>query len=195
MLEHLFGSKTRYRMLKMFFRDPEKIFYVRELTRALETQINAVRRELGVLLEAGLVVETTVGKETGIKTPKKKYYKLHSGALIYPELKALLLKDSMGSEQAFLQKLKDRGGDLKFMLITGMLTGVKGAPTDLFLVGTIKERVLAKLVESYEKEFGKELRYTFMTPEEFHERRHVMDKFVFDLFEYDHVKVVNELGI
>lgn len=196
MLEHLFGSKTRYRMLKLFFRDPKKIYYVRELTRALDTQINAVRRELKVLLDSGIIVETSIEEQTGVKSkPRKKYYKINDESLLYSELKGLLLKDAMLSEQAFLNELKTKGGDIQFMMITGLFTGASEAPTDLFLVGDIKPKNLGKLIASYEKEHGKDVRYTFMTAAEFKERRHVMDKFVFDLFEHDHIKVINTLGV
>ena len=45
-LEKLFGSKTRAKLLNLFFSNPEKSFYVREMTRVIEEQIHSVRREL-----------------------------------------------------------------------------------------------------------------------------------------------------
>ena len=45
-LEKLFGSKTRTKLLSLFFGNPERSFYVREMTRVIEEQINSVRREL-----------------------------------------------------------------------------------------------------------------------------------------------------
>ena len=58
MLEYLFGSKTRVKMLKTFFAHQNKSFYVRELSRLLNSQINAVRRELELLVKAGIIKET-----------------------------------------------------------------------------------------------------------------------------------------
>lgn len=196
MLEHLFGSKTRYKMLRLFFREPAKIFYVRELTRALETQINAVRRELAVLIEAGVVVETDVKEQTGVEAnSRKKYYKLNTESLLYAELQSLLIKDVMMSEQEFLQELQQKAGDVQLLLVCGMFTGVQDAPSDLFVVGDIKERAATKLISDYERELGHLIRYTFMSAQEFADRRHIMDRFVFGLFETKHVKVVNKLGV
>ena len=37
MIEQLFGSKTRVMLLRLFLNNPEKFYYVRELTRNLDT--------------------------------------------------------------------------------------------------------------------------------------------------------------
>jgi len=65
----------------------------------------------------------------------------------------------------------------------------------LLIVGKIKPRVLAKIVEDYEKDCGFNIRYTVMTEEEFLDRRYVMDKFLYALFEADNLKVINKLGV
>ena len=54
-LDKLFGSKTRAKLLGLFFDNPEKSYYVREITRVIEEQINSVRRELNNLSALGLV--------------------------------------------------------------------------------------------------------------------------------------------
>ena len=43
-IEKLFGSKTRAKLLRLFFENPTKSFYVREMTRVICEQINSVRR-------------------------------------------------------------------------------------------------------------------------------------------------------
>src|ERR1700742_480060 len=55
MIEQLFGSKTRVKLLKMFFSNPNRSFYVREITRKIDEQINSVRRELSNLLSVGII--------------------------------------------------------------------------------------------------------------------------------------------
>ena len=46
MLEHLFGSRTRVKLLKIFLSNPDKDYFVRELTRKIKERINSARREL-----------------------------------------------------------------------------------------------------------------------------------------------------
>jgi len=46
MLKVLFTSNTRVKILKHFFLYPKDKFFIRQLTRDLDEQINGVRREL-----------------------------------------------------------------------------------------------------------------------------------------------------
>ena len=80
-------------------------------------------------------------------------------------------------------------------VLTGRFTNDSRAPSDLLVVGALKERSIAKLIADYEKELGFTIRYTLMSESEFKDRRHMMDKFLFSLFEAENVKVVNELGV
>src|ERR1700754_1672021 len=53
--EQLFGSKTRVKLLQLFYSNPNRSFYVREITRQIDEQINSVRRELANLLSVGII--------------------------------------------------------------------------------------------------------------------------------------------
>lgn len=198
MLEHLFGSKTRYRLLRFFFHNAEKAFFVRELTRALDVQINAVRREITLLIKSGLIEETDAPghideKKAGASL--RKYYRLNLGSLMYPEMQALLMKAQVLDEQVFVEALQATCGDIELLLLTGRFAGEKDVATDILLVGNLKVRNLEKAIKAYEKDIGFEIRYTTMTKEEFFERRHMMDKFLYALFEAKHMMVLNELDM
>ena len=204
MLEHLFGSKTRLKLLKLFFRDTQKAYYVREITRLIDAQINAVRRELELLIKAGLVKELDKVEEDLSKNSTKKkaagaglrkYYTLEIESILYPEMEALLIKAQTLGEQKFVDEIKTKAGDLSLFLLTGRFTGDKRAPSDMLLVGDVKERTLDRLVKKYEKDLGIEIMYTVMTTSEFEDRRHVMDKFIFSLFEGRNVKVVDKVNL
>ncbi len=202
MLEHLFGSKTRLKLLKLFFAEPEKSFYVRELTRLLDVQINAVRRELELLIAAKLLIESEGETEKKEEADDKKaglnlrkYYRLNTESILYPELQALLLKAQVLGEQKFIDELKAKAGDMKLLLVTGRFTNDERAKTDLLIVGDIEEKAVASVVARHEKEFGFEIRYTIMTEKEFYERRHMMDKFLYSLFEANHMRVVDLLKV
>ena len=55
MIDALFGSKTRVKLLHLFLNNPGKAFYVREITRLIDEQINSVRRELANMMKVGVV--------------------------------------------------------------------------------------------------------------------------------------------
>ena len=197
MLEHLFGSKTRLKLLRTFYRDPSRAYYVRELTRIMEAQINAVRRELEALRAAGLLKEidrpADLPADAGAQL--RKYYQLDTESILYPELHALLIKEKVLGEEQFIADMKNKGGEIKLFLLTGRFTQDQRAPSDMLLVGHLKERLIENLIKEYERDLGFEMRYTLMTEAEFTDRRHIMDKFIFTMFEAKHVKVVNSLGV
>src|SRR5262245_52847866 len=98
MLEHLFGSKTRVKILKLLFRQPDRPFFVRELSREIGVQINAVRRELELLSTLGIIAEKV---DAPLSDPEhagaslRKYYQLNTESLLYSELQALLIKETI----------------------------------------------------------------------------------------------------
>jgi predicted transcriptional regulator len=78
MVEQLFGSKTRVKLLGLFYSNPNRSFYVREITRKIDEQINSVRRELANLLNIGIIVSET--------TNNKLYYEVNQKFEFYEPL-------------------------------------------------------------------------------------------------------------
>ncbi len=192
MLEHLFGSKTRVKLLQILFRYPERALYVRELARLAETQLNAVRREIANLELIGILarVETKSSVEnTG--TERSKYYKLNQACLMCPELKALLVKTQVLEEQEFINRIKEKGGELDLLLLTGIFTSVADVGTDILLVGKIKSSTVDRLIKEYEDNSSLSVRYTIMDKKEFDERREIGDKFLYNVLESKHVMIVD----
>lgn len=170
MLEQLFGSKTRVDMLRLFFRNPSDSYFVREITRALDTQINAVRRELQILIDAKILVEVPDPK--GIDTEKpgaklRKYYRVNIDSPLFRELQDLILKEQVLEEQDLVQDIIDAGGNVQFLLITGRFTGAKDSPADMLIVGDIKVRTIEKMIHEYEEKYDIPIRFTVFSEEEF----------------------------
>lgn len=192
MLEHLFGSKTRVKLLRLFFAEPEKSYFVRELTRILDVQINAIRRELELLQASQIVEEVHIDERDPDSQQLKKFYRLNAASLLFPELQALIYKEKLLDEHTFIESIKEKAGDVKLLVFSGHFTDDLKAPTDILIVGTIREKAVTALIENYEAEHRLSFRYTFMKEVEFLDRRHIMDKFLFTLFESKIIKVVDE---
>jgi len=196
MLEQLFGSKTRVRLLKLFFRESARAFFVRELTRELGTQINAVRREITVLLKTTLIKETTPPGQVDMAAAGarlRKYYMLNTDSILYSEMQALLVKSQVLGQEELIGDLKRSAGELELLVLTGRFAQDLDAQVDILIVGSLKPRTIAKLISTYEKQFGFEIRYTTMTPAEYKERKQMMDKFLYSIFESKHAVVLDEL--
>lgn len=195
MLEYLFGSKTRLKLLRVFFDNPEKKFFVRELTRLVGAQINSIRRELKHLLGAQVIIPSKAPVGDGRILPAeglRKYYGLNQDGVINVELQSLLLKAQIWGERQLVEVIK-RLGNVEYLVLSGRFTGAKEAPTDLLVVGNTSRKELARLARLFESEFGGEVRYTAMTVKEFLYRRDVADKFLTDLLENNHLVAVDKL--
>jgi predicted transcriptional regulator len=139
MLEQLFGSKTRVRLLRLLFNNPGRPFFVRELSRRVGAQINAVRNEIDNLSKLGLLLASegpvTEGEEDEEgRRPKgrraagqRKYYRVNTDAVIYAELRDLFIKSQVLVEKEFVQKLL-AAGNISYLALAGFFVNEKDAP-------------------------------------------------------------------
>jgi predicted transcriptional regulator with HTH domain len=200
MLEQLIGSKTRVKLLQLFFQFPHKSFYVREIARTTVSQLNAVRRELANLEKLGLIGESLNNSVEGamaeiefVRVNRSKYYKLRHDCLLTHELMALLSKAQILQERDMVEQIKAKAGKLKLLLLTGTITSSKDVGTDILLVGDVRPMVVAKLIVEFEKQQSKSIRYTIMTEKEFFERKEIGDRFLYGILESKYIAIVNEI--
>lgn len=192
MLEKLFGSRTRIKLLKLFLTNVNGKFFVREITRLTDEKINSVRRELENLLELGLieVVEETVVNK---KEENKKFYCVNNNFPLLPALQEILLKARLLVEKTLATKI-DKMGHIKFLALSGFFVNDAYAPTDFLIVGQVDKKKLARLVNQISKEFGQELRYTCFSTQEFNYRNKITDKFLFEVLEGKKIVVLDNLS-
>ncbi len=197
MLEHIFGSKTRVKLLQLFFRKPEQAFYGREIARSIGNQLNAVRRELANLEAVGLIVVVPASEchTEELGTERSKYYRLNKNFALYGEFKSLLVRAQMMEEQELVEEIKKKAGEMDLVVLSGVFTNEDNAPTDLLLVGEIKPMAMVKLIKKFEKVIGQPLRYTVMERREFNERREIGDRFLYGIFEAANILALDNIGL
>ncbi|MBU4421940.1 hypothetical protein L6259_01190 [Candidatus Parcubacteria bacterium] len=184
-LEQLFGSKSRFNLLKLFFRNPDKEFFVREMARLGNTQLNAIRREVQNLEELGIIQKAETSDS------KKIFYRLNQKFILFSEVSALIKKAELLAEKKLVDRIKELG-DIKLCILTGALLGTE-APTDLLLVGKINREALAKLISKFEKEINKSVTYTVLSIDEYKHRKSLTDKFLFSIIESKKIIAIDEL--
>jgi predicted transcriptional regulator len=190
MLEQLFGSQTRVRLLQIFLSNPEEKYFVRELTRNLNSQINAIRRELENLEDLGAV---KVVEETGEhKSQKKKFYQSNIDFILYHELKSIFQKAQFLLEKKFAKAVM-KIGKVHFLALTGTFVGKKDVPIDIIAVGTMSKKKFAKLIKDFQKNLKRELNYTLLDREEFNYRRSVADRFLYNILDSDKIVLIDEI--
>ncbi len=184
MIEQLFGSKTRVKLLQLFYSNPNRSFYVREITRKIDEQINSVRRELANLLNIGIITSDTNNNRLYYEVNQNfDYYKPLSmvfsdtGTAVAPKKAASASKaadDTPENAALDLRKL----GNVELLVYTGQFTRDESSGIDILLVGDINQAKLNRFIEALEQEEAKELRYTVMGGEEFRYRRQINDRFL-----------------
>ncbi len=195
-LEQMFGSKTRARLMSLFLQYPKEAFFVRELTRRIDAQLNSVRRELKNLIEMGFIIEKVSDHRKKEKTlaEKKKYYIANETHILFEDLRSLFQKVQILLKQNLVQEV-EASGDILYFAYTGRFVDAKDVPTDLLIVGSIKQASLEKLVAKFEKEFAYEINYTLMPKEEFLDRKQVSDRFLLSILNADKVVMINRLSV
>ncbi len=194
MLEKLFGSNSRAKIIKQFFFHPEEQFYLRQLARDLSLQVNSVRRELENLLELGLISEQASPPEEPKVGQEKKYYVVNKDFVLYEDLKSLVAKSQMLYKDDIISSLK-KLGNIKLLVLTGVFVNNFSSSVDILIVGKVNKEKLVKIINDLEKELGREVNFTLMTSLEFKYRREIMDIFVYDILEGEKIVVIDEMEV
>lgn len=181
MIEQLFGSKTRVKLLQLFYSNPNRSFYVREITRKIDEQINSVRRELSNLLNIGIIVSENTNNRLYYEVNQKfEYYaplqQIFGGGITKTAAKKTKVKPAAGDETAAEPDLQ-AVGHIELALYTGQFTRDESAGIDMLIIGDINRNALKKYVDQLEAQEGKSLRYAVMKLPEFEYRRAIRDRF------------------
>lgn len=182
-LEHLFSSKTRLKLLSLFLKNPEKKYYVREMTRQLDERINSIRRELSNLSKIGLL--------TDFRDDKKRFYRVDKNFEYYQELRSLIMKAGT-MPRGKLVSLFENAGKPSLVVFSGRFTQSPSL-VDLLIVGEFKEQLLKEVIAKIEKEQGSEINYSIMKPGEFIFRRDYGDRFIKSIFENEHTVLIDSI--
>ncbi|MFA6909355.1 MAG: hypothetical protein WC289_05785 [Patescibacteria group bacterium] len=184
MLEHLFGSRTRVKLLRVFLTNTDKKYFVRELTRKIGERINSVRRELDHLSSIDLL-------RSEIKD-QKKYFSVNDQHILFHELKGLIVKSQLTLEHDLAKNLRSIG-QISLLILTGMFTSVTAVQTDLLIVGKVNRVRLKRLINQFRKNFDHPVRYTVMTKKEYEYRNSLTDRFIFDILDNKKVVVIDKM--
>lgn len=199
-IEQIFGSRTRARLLGLFLENSERAFFVRELARRIDAQLNSVRRELKNLVDVGIVLEVEADKvdmtdrdEEDAKDNNKRFYQANQDFPIFEDLRGVMKKVAVLMNHTLTHELA-KHGQLDVLILTGSFTDSPSIPTDILVVGELKEAGLQASISEFEKEIGREVNYTYMLREEFDYRRDVGDRFLASILQGKRVVLADRIG-
>jgi hypothetical protein len=183
-LERLFGSRTRAKLLALFTGGVKRPYYVRELSRLTSERVNSIRREVENLRRIGLL-------STHLRRGKK-FYVVNPRFPLLDELTKLTTKSGKSVEDRLFEGIR-KVGSVRLVLLTGFFTQAKQAPTDLLIVGEVREPALRQFVHGIEEEVGREINYTAMSMTEYEYRRNMNDHFLRQVTASRPLELINTL--
>ncbi len=176
-------SRVRVKIMALFFQNADELYYVREISRKINEEINAVRRELERMMGYGLLKSEQRGNRL--------YYYLNTSYTFYPELLSMIAKaEGLGKK---LRKMRRKLGDVSYVMFSGdFVEGrkVKKKEVDVLVIGDVVLSELEALIKKEEEDRGREVNYTVFPLEEFEFRKTRRDPFVMDILYGNSVMVI-----
>lgn len=172
MLERLFSSKTRIKLLTVFLLRGDGRFYLRELVKKTGAQLRSVQVELANLTEAGILVKETSGRQT--------YYHIDERCPIIPELRSIFIKTA-GLGDVLRKALALLADSIHVAFVFGSFTTDRVRPdsdVDLMIVGSVTLQEVVDALDSAEQDIGREVNPSVFPPDEFRERVEAGEHFI-----------------
>lgn len=165
-LSDIITSEVRVKLIVELFSETNKQLYVRELTRRVGTEINAVRRELKRFLKAGIIRKEQRGNRL--------YYLVRKDYPFYYEILGMTAKE-LGIGKFILDNEANLGKIKLALLATAFAEGREASSNelDLLIVGDVDLHLLSELVKKASTGLGREINYTVMSENDFvyHKKR------------------------
>jgi hypothetical protein len=196
MIDALFGSKTRVKLLHLFLNNPGQSFYVREITRKIDEQINSVRRELSNMLDVGIITSDSMDN--------KLYYQVNQRYEYYLPLRSIF---NDGQASSITASTPDRTPDDKYQLLLNNISGIRlailagilvdgsSSRVDVMLVGDVSPAKASTAMRDIEKTEGREINYSVLPYEEFYYRLSIRDKFIMEIINSKHDVIIDKDNI
>lgn len=171
---NLTKSRLRKELLILYFSNPEKEFYLRELEKIMGFSVGNIRRELNRLQQEGIFTKQRKGNLL--------YYSLNLKSPLYNEVKSIVFK-TIGIEGVLKEKLTKIKG-IRLAFIYGSFAKgreMADSDVDLFLIGSLNEMDLIEAIKGVEKQSKRIINYTIYRVDEFAEKVKCKDAFIHDI--------------
>ena len=168
-----FLTKTQLLLLRLFYTNPEKSFYMQEVAKIIGKKAGVFQRTLNALVEEGLLKSEY--------RANARYFQANTKHSLYPEFRKIIAKGAGGIEDS-LKNLVKRIKDIKTAILYGSFakgTERKNSDIDLLIVGKpeVEDKLLKKL-PVMEKEIQREINYKLYSEKEFRKKRKEKDPFL-----------------
>jgi len=178
-------SKLREELLALFFTNPNKKYYLRELERLLNFSVGNIRRELIKLESSGLFLSENKGNLV--------YYYLNQSYPLFEELKSIIFKTSGAPKilQNFLEKLN---GISQAFIYGSFAKGEEkeDSDIDLLIIGEVNEDKLIEVISKLERRLQREINYAIYGKEDFKKKKEERNPFILDILKEKKIFLIGD---
>jgi predicted nucleotidyltransferase len=168
-------SKARRRLLAYYFTNPTARLHLRDLAQRLSIDASNLSKELHRLEIEGLFRSDVSGRQ--------KYFQLNREYALFDEVRGIVMK-TIGAVTLIARSLKKVEGLDAAYLYGSFARDQQDASSDIdvLIIGAPPQEILAEAVRKLERQLGREINYTILTPKEFEARRSRKDAFLENLW-------------
>jgi len=200
-LGKLFGGTEKVKVMRLFITNPELIFDFKEIAKRSKITSVVARREIALLRQLELIqakrgltpVSNQPAGSVGVGK-KLNGWQLNPEFPFLAHLRTLLRADILGRQRELTNRFA-RGGKIKLLIVAGIFIQAEESRADLLVVGDkLKRTVIDRAIKTMEAEVGRELVYAVFETADFLYRLNAYDKFVRDVLDYPHEKIIDKLN-
>lgn len=202
-LTTLFGSPVRVKLLRFFLLNEATPFFIKEIVERTKCTPEAVKKEINSLIKIDLIkkkdfakeITVTKGKKTVTKKIKGAGYVMNEKFPYRDILKNLLTVASIQADESLAKRLMSVGR-VKLIVAAGIFIQNWESRVDLLIVGDdLNLNKIESIISIIESEIGKEISYSAFDTQDFEYRLGIHDRLVRDILDYNHVTLIDRLGI
>lgn len=145
-------TKNQTLILEIFFNNPEKSYYLREIGRIIGKEAGVFQKDINKLVESGILISEY--------RAKSRFFKLNKKHPLYKELRSIFLKTvgAVGKLKEALSKIEN----IKIAFIFGSYAKGKEdsfSDIDLMIIGNPNEDELISEISKLENKLDREINY------------------------------------
>ena len=178
-------TKNRAELLKLFFTNPDRAFYMQEIGRILEKKPGIFQRTLNNLVSEGIL-------ESEYKA-NARYFKVNRSYPLFKELKNIVFK-TVGIKGSIGDVFKE-AGDIKMAFIYGSYAKAKEnylSDIDIVIIGAPNEDELVKRLDRLEGKLQRDINYKLYTLNEFKKDVRESEPFVLEVLKDKKIMIIGD---
>lgn len=168
-------KNSQGKILKLFFQDPEKEYYLNEIGKILGKEPGFFQASIEKLVQEGILKDE--------RKANLRYFKLNKDFFLYDELKKIISK-TVGIEFE-LKKMIEYLTGVEYAFVFGSIAKdkeISESDIDIVLIGRINQDELVKKINKAEDELKREINYHIYDKEEFIKKLQDNNDFLVKIF-------------